>query len=134
MTTTGYLVRHGRMPWAQARTLFDDTVGTWADLDGLHAAEPPPDDAPLTTHLWAWADDICWRLRFDGNETLVAALHLDAIDGDIVPVRVRDGFPWGRNDAQAGSLSDAAYALKFELLEVTGAAPVTFVRRKSTSP
>ncbi|MEU5524513.1 hypothetical protein ABZ759_28610 [Streptomyces sp. NPDC047860] len=129
------LERHGRMPWPQARTLLAGTTCAWADLDGFHilpATKLPDDRPPLATHLWAWSEDRCLRLRLDGAQALVAALHLQGAsqetDESAVRVYVRSGVPWPSGHDRVGPLPDAAETLTFELLELAGPAPATFVR------
>lgn len=129
--TAARLHRHGRMPWPEARTLLAQTVCAWSDLDGFHiaAADELPQDVLQTTHLWAWDTHRCVRLRIDCHHALVAALHLGGSgDGQPVTAHIRRGTPWGPDDKQAGPLSEAAHALTFELVELPGSTPVTFVR------
>jgi hypothetical protein len=129
--TPARLYRHGRMPWDEARTLLADTTCAWADLDGFHVApaDTLPPDVPQTTHLWAWKARHCFRLRIDGRDALVAALHLDGGgDGEPVTAHARPGTPWTPENKQAGPLPQAAHTLAFGLLELTGPTPVTFVR------
>ncbi|AKH81446.1 hypothetical protein AA958_03730 [Streptomyces sp. CNQ-509] len=125
------LERRGRLPWPDARALLAGTTCAWADLDGFHVAPAAdlPGPAPLATHLWAWDDGgaRCSRLRFDGAQALVAVLHVGDTDGGL-QVRVRPGRPWDEHDHRVGPLRPEAYGLDFELLELTGPTPATFVR------
>lgn len=128
--TPARLERHGRLPWSDARNLLAGTTCAWADLDGFHIAPAAdlPETVPPATHVWAWGDGApCFRLRVDGADALVAALHVGD-DGGGLRVRVRPGRPWNENDHQVGPLRPEAYQLDFDLLEVAGATPVTFVR------
>ncbi|MER5493451.1 hypothetical protein ACWD6I_05220 [Streptomyces sp. NPDC002454] len=124
------LQRIGRLPWPQARTRLAGSTCAWADLDGFHLApaDALPVDPPCTTHLWAWRADLSFRLRIDGPRALVAALRCGPGEGDPVQVRIRSGTPWSRRDRQVGPLPPEAHALAFELLELSGPAPATFVR------
>ncbi|WP_411574815.1 hypothetical protein [Streptomyces fradiae] len=129
--TPARLHRHGRMPWPEVRALLAETVCAWSDLDGFHVAPADhlPQDVPQTTHLWAWDTQRFLRIRIDGRDALVAALHPgESGEGEPVTAYVRHGTPWGPDDKQAGPLPDAAHTLTFELLELPGPAPATFVR------
>ncbi|MCX5400802.1 hypothetical protein [Streptomyces sp. NBC_00102] len=138
------LERHGRLDWARARALLDGTVCAWADLGGFHLAPAAqlPEETPDSTHLWAWDADRCLRVRFDGPWALTASLRTDdrtggAPDGatgrpEDVGVLVRPGTAWSPDEKHAGPLAAGAYALRFELLELTGPSPVTFVRALPT--
>ncbi|MEU6026954.1 hypothetical protein ABZ825_08025 [Streptomyces tauricus] len=127
---TARLERVGRLEWPEARSVLAGTTCAWADLDGFHvaAAERLPHQAPLSTHLWAWGRARCLRLRIDGAQALVAALHPGQDDGEQVRVHIRPGTPWAPDDQQAGPLPAEAHALTFELLELPGPTPATFVR------
>jgi hypothetical protein len=128
------LERLGRMPWPEARTLLAGTTCTWADLHGFHIepADRLPAEVPQSTHLWAWADDRCVRVRVDGTDALVAVLRPDGRPGTAVSIRTRPGLPWGADDKQVGPLPPGAHSLRFELLELLGPSPATFVR--ATAP
>ncbi|WP_416976976.1 hypothetical protein [Streptomyces sp. T028] len=145
------LHRIGRLDWTQARSLLTATPNTtcaWADLDGFHIADADhlPADPPHATHLWAWNEDRCLRLRIDGSHALTAALqplhpghHHDSADsaggqGELVHVRLRPGTPWAAHDQQAGPLPAEAHTLTFELLELPGPTPATFVRATARRP
>ncbi|GAA3916514.1 hypothetical protein GCM10023084_79620 [Streptomyces lacrimifluminis] len=131
---TARLERIGRLEWPQARSVLAGTTCAWADLDGFHvaAAEQLPQHTPLSTHLWAWDQGRCLRLRIDGAHALVAALRPGQDDGEQVRVHIRPGTPWAPDDQQAGPLPTEAHALTFELLELPGPTPATFVR--ATTP
>lgn len=124
------LDRVGRLAWADARPLLAGTTCAWADLDGFHVtgAERLPDEPPYATHLWAWDDTHCLRLRLDGGRALTAALHPGQDGGEQVNAHVRPGTPWDAADKQVGPLRPEVHALAFELLELTGPSPATFVR------
>ncbi|KUJ38381.1 hypothetical protein ADL25_24480 [Streptomyces sp. NRRL F-5122] len=130
-TAPARLHRHGRMPWPEARALLAGTLCAWSDLDGFFVApaDELPQDVPQATHLWAWDMQRCVRVRVDGREAMVAALHPgESSDGELVTAHIRHGTPWGPDDKQAGPLPEAAHALSFELLELPGPTPATFVR------
>lgn len=124
------LDRIGRLAWAEARSLLAGTTCAWADLDGFHitGAHELPEEPLHATHLWAWDQDHCLRLRIDGPQALTAALHPGQDGGEQVYARVRPGTPWAPDDKQVGPLPPDAHALAFELLELPGPAPATFVR------
>ncbi|MFJ4010342.1 hypothetical protein [Streptomyces sp. NPDC090026] len=133
-TSPARLDRLGRLDWDEARSLLTGTTCAWADLDGFHitAADQLPPEPLLSTHLWAWDHHRCLRLRIDGQHTLTAALHPGQDGGEQVRVHIRPGTPWATDDKQAGPLQPEAHALAFELLELPGPAPATFVR--ATAP
>ncbi|WP_369360194.1 hypothetical protein [Streptomyces sp. cg2] len=124
------LERLGRLGWAQARSLLTGTTCAWADLEGFHVAgaDRLPEKPPQSTHVWAWDSSRCLRLRIDGSQALTAALYPGQDGEEQVRVHVRPGFPWARDDKQVGPLPTEAHALAFELLELPGPTPATFVR------
>ncbi|MEW1657943.1 hypothetical protein [Streptomyces sp. NPDC093707] len=128
------LDRLGRLDWAHARSLLTGTTCAWADLEGFHVADAErlPEEPPQCTHVWAWDGTRCLRLRIDGSQALTAALHPGQDGEEQVRVHVRPGFPWARDDKQVGPLPAEAHALAFELLELPGATPATFVRGTAT--
>jgi hypothetical protein len=130
MTT---LAGHGRIRWDRARTLLAGATCAWADLDGSHLG-PAPEDAPVgASHLWAWTDEWCARLRFDDDAVYAGFLHFtdDAAAGETVEVTARTGMRlWAPGDLQAGPIPPDADTWDWELLEVTGAQPITFVRAR----
>ncbi|WP_406260404.1 hypothetical protein OIA45_19640 [Streptomyces chartreusis] len=127
---TARMDRIGRLDWTEARSLLTGTTCAWADLDGFHVAgsDQLPTEPPHSTHLWAWDQDRCLRLRIDGSQALIASLLPGHDGGEQVRVYVRPGTPWAVDDKQAGPLQPEAHALAFELLELSGPAPATFVR------
>lgn len=124
------LERLGRLDWPEARALLAGTTCAWVDLDGFHLAPAAalPQDAPHATHLWAWDTTYCLRLRIDGSRALAAALRPGQDGGEQVHAHIRPGTPWAKHDKQAGPLPAEAHALTFELLELPGPTPATFVR------
>ncbi|MCX5054663.1 MULTISPECIES: hypothetical protein [unclassified Streptomyces] len=128
------LERAGRLAWAEARTLLTGTTCAWADLDGFHIAPADrlPEQPLHATHLWAWDARRCLRLRIDGPHALTALLTPGQDGGEQVRIHIRPGTPWAKDDQQAGPLPAEAHALNFELLELPGPTPATFVR--ATAP
>ena len=128
------LERIGRLGWAEARSLLTRTTCAWADLDGFHIAEADrlPELSPHATHLWAWDSGRCLRLRIDGSQALTALLQPGQDGGEQVLVHVRPGTPWAAGDQQVGPLPAEAHTLSFELIELPGPTPATFVR--ATAP
>ncbi|MER5182586.1 hypothetical protein ABT009_30255 [Streptomyces sp. NPDC002896] len=149
-TEAARLYGHGRLVWTQASALLEGCQCTWTDLDGIHVADAPPDVLPVgATHLWGWAVDRCVRVRFDGEAAYVAVLRTSEADGgargdseqearpdgssgpgiaEVVMPVVRRPVTWSPDYRQAGPLPEAVLRRRWELLEVPGAAPVTFVR------
>ncbi|GAA0543957.1 hypothetical protein [Actinomadura livida] len=122
---------HGRVSWERARDLLSGTECAWTDLDGAHIAAPPADIPLGAGHLWAWDPDRCLRLRFDDDAVYVGELT-ETGAGETVTVTVRTGIRlWGPGDLQAGPLPDEARVGHWDLLEVTGSRPATFVRRRT---
>ncbi|MCX4429656.1 hypothetical protein [Streptomyces mirabilis] len=128
------LERIGRLGWVEARALLTGTTCAWADLDGFHvaAADRVPEHPLHATHLWAWDLRRCLRMRIDGPHALTALLMPGQDGGEQVLVHARPGTPWAKGDQQAGPLPAEAHALSFELIELPGPAPATFVR--ATAP
>lgn len=132
---------YGRLDWQQVRTLLDGAACAWADLAGFHL-DTVPSQAPPTSHLWAWwPDGTCARLRLDDSQAYAATLHPQPVDStpitptatETVNVHVRHATPlWGTSDPQAGPIPPELREYTWDLLEIPGAHPVTFVR--ATAP
>jgi hypothetical protein len=135
--THAELTGYGWQAWPAARQLVGSAECCWSDLDGWHVA-PLPDDPPLATHVWGWDRDVLWRLRVDGDRAVVAALRpVQAVAGQPVDepaiserVRVRStrSRGWPAADQQVRARGSQPSGLEWELAEVTGPRPVTFVR------
>lgn len=119
------LAGFGRLSWKQARHHLDGSTCTWQDLDGLHTG-PPPEQAPLATHLWGWTSQCYFRARIDGNDVYLAQLTPAGI-GEHVDVTRHAAVMRPPEDTQAPALS-------LELLEIPGPAPVTFLRPATVHP
>ncbi|WP_030106490.1 hypothetical protein [Actinoalloteichus caeruleus] len=126
---TGLLDGRGRLPWAQARELLTEHVCLWIDLDGIHLGKAPA-APPIATHLWARHHDGSRyaRLRFDDDHAYVGLLDVreNVADGGAgEPVAVQ------RRPARLRSPRHARHALldtlTVDFLEISGAAPVTFL-------
>ena len=134
-TQRAHLVGYGRLDWATAHATIGQVDSCWADLDGWHIA-PLPVTAPHTTHLWGWRDDVCWRLRVDGDEAVVAALHLgqpssapsNAPVAEQVLARISAATPWPRDDRQVSLRGDSPDRWSWQIVELPGPAPISFVR------
>lgn len=138
------LYGYGRLDWDQARAVLDGATCIWADLGGLHLA-PAPDAAPPTSHLWAWwPGGDCARLRIDETQAYTAVLraagtpplaaHPRPVADEPVSPLLRAGAPlWGTADPQAGPVPAALREHTWDLLEIPGPRPITFVRA-STPP
>lgn len=130
---------YGPLPWDAAAELLTGAQCAWADLAGLHLA-PAPAQAPLATHLWAWwPDGRCARLRLDEHHHYTAVLHphgqptaepaIAPLATENVQVLLRHDAPlWGEHDTQAGPLPLQLREHTWDLLEIPGPAPVTFIR------
>lgn len=126
----------GRMTWVQATTgTLAGTTCLWQDLDGLHV-QPPPDQPPPTSILWAWDDTRSLRVRLDGATALVAVRSRDHDAGggeQAVPL------PWSAEDRRVFQAAPAGEGTRQQLLARrwtqilddgldTGAGPITFLR------
>jgi hypothetical protein len=130
--TEARLVARGRLPWEQALPHLTDTTCLWADIDGLHSG-PPPAQAPIATHLWAWDEDRLLRVRVDGADCILAELHLDpAAAGDPVRIAIRQVPTWPLGEGRV-SVADQWRARSATLYEVLGLMPLTFARLAPTS-
>lgn len=130
---------YGPLPWKQAAALLTSAQCVWTDLAGLHL-DSVPTHAPLATHLWAWwPDGRCARLRLDQDRHYTAILHPDGnpsgepaispFASETVQVLLRHDAPlWGEHDTQAGPLPAPLRDHIWDLLEIPGPAPVTFIR------
>lgn len=137
--STARLYGYGRLDWDQARTVLDHATCAWADLDGLHLA-PAPDAVPPTTHLWAWwPDGDCARLRIDETQAYTAVLRVTGgppptqaprpvADEPVSPLLRADAPLWAIADPQAGPLPAELREHTWDLLEIPGPRPITFVR------
>lgn len=118
----------GLLPWSEVRSHLGEATCTWQDLEGLHLAAAP-DAAPISTHLWGWSSNRCFRARIDGEHAYLAALTQDG-SGTHVNVIIRPSLLRNAEYFTAeGDIPD------LELLETTGRAPATFLRpaRNQTS-
>lgn len=115
------LISHGTMTWAQARNVLDGADCTWTDLDGMHFA-PAPGTIPVTTHLWAWRADRCFRARVDEYDIYLAELRLT----DDGPVRVyrREALLRPETRAAAPHLANRE---SIDVLELPGQHPIMFL-------
>jgi hypothetical protein len=124
---TAWLIAHGRRPWTEIYSLLTGCTCAWADLDGFHAG-PPPDEAPLATHLWAWSPDRLLRIRVDGSDGITAELHLtDPGQGEPVQVTERDTNAWPPREGRV-SVEDKWRGRAICIYEVAGLMPLEFVR------
>jgi hypothetical protein len=125
-----HLSAHGRIGWAQAASLLTETECAWTDMTGAHCGAPPTALPVGASHLWAWNSTRCVRLRFD-DDAVYAGELTETGEGEPVTVTLRTGIQlWKPGDMQAGPLPESARSGTWDLLEVTGARPVTFIRRR----
>lgn len=128
------LLGHGRIPWQTARDILSGSTCAWADLGGFHTGTPPT-AVPLASHLWAWwPDGRCARARIDDDSAYLAILHSTGTTAPPAPhttrvtVRRHHDVPvWQIHDTEAGPLPPETRAWTYDLLEVTGESPITFV-------
>ncbi|MQS09973.1 hypothetical protein [Streptomyces alkaliphilus] len=127
---------YARLPWDEARALLDGCECTWADLDGIHLTDAPPERLPVgATHLWGWSAARYVRVRFDLDTVHLAVLTTESPTGEpplneLTPApRWREAIIWGDGDHQVGPLPDAVRRT-WELGEIPGEAPITFVRAR----
>lgn len=136
---------YGRIDWATARTLLDGCSCTWTDFDGIHLTNTPPEHAPVAaTHLWGWSAERLVRLRFDSgadpanatspataavyaavldNRPDPAAVLTETVNTTVHPVVLRPAA-----DHRSGALPTAVQGRTWQLTEVPGESPVTFLR------
>lgn len=125
---TWTLVEHGRLPWDAVVILLAGTTCAWTDIDGPRLAAAPAASPVGATHLWAWNDDRCLRLRVDDGFAYAAELSRHGT-GEPVSVAIHPGLRvWGPNVPQAGPIPAEAHGLRWELYDVGGSAPISFVR------
>lgn len=120
-------VELGAMPWTEARERLAGRTCAWLDFDGFRVGEPPA-EAPITTCLWGWSDGWYLRARLDEDRAYLGALRPGTPNGpgeEAVTVALRK--PVLR-------VTEATAGLEFDLLEVPGARPVTFVRPAAPTP
>ena len=130
------LLGFGHQSWTALQELLGPAVGWWADLDGWHHGALPA-TTPLSSHLWAWHGQECWRLRIDGSAAVVARLappdtpppaSADAQLTEHVTVRRGEARSWPADDQQVHPRKDPLPLWTWELFEVVGPGPITFVR------
>lgn len=127
---------YGRVPWAALTQALRGATAAWADYDGFHIGEAPV-AAPPYTHVWAWADDWLLRARIDGEQAIVATLHLTGR----APVDIDPGAPaspvkvtrylsrtWPSDEQRVGPLAEEVTGRLVELYQLDGTHPITFVR------
>jgi hypothetical protein len=124
---TAWLIGHGRRPWEQIRALLSGCTCLWADLDGLHADEPPA-DPPLATHLWAWDTSRLLRVRIDGADGVTGELHLtDPGCGEPVMVTEREASSWPSVEGRV-SAAPQWRDRPIRIYQVSGIMPLEFPR------
>lgn len=135
--TTHHLHGYARLPWEKARALLDGCACTWTDLDRIHLTDAPPDRLPVgATHLWGWSATRYVRLRFDIGSAYVAVLTTEPptakpdLTDSVPPPQWRRAIIWAEDDLQAGPLPDTVLGRTWELGEIPGEAPITFVRAR----
>ncbi|MGW2320090.1 hypothetical protein [Streptomyces sp. NPDC001680] len=128
---------YGRLPWHAARRLLHGCACTWTDFDGVQLTNTPPEQRPLAaTHLWGWTTDRpgrLVRLRFDTDAVYAAVLGTAPADPqpiltEQVTATERPAELRPANDQRAGALPPAVQDQQWELTEIPGEHPVTFVR------
>lgn len=135
---------YGRVDWPTARRLLAGCACTWSDLDGVRLADEPPAEMPVgATHLWGWSAERLFRLRFDTGPDLGAGAGVYVavlgrpVDGVASSQRVPMGNVTHRrqtvrlrpeDDARSGELPVDVRERDWEVYEVPGVAPVTFLR------
>lgn len=135
---------YGRVDWDTARALLDGCACAWTDIDGVHLRDTPPRHLPTgASHLWGWSADRLARVRFDtgtcveAGTVYVATLTLSG-HGAAPGARLSERVTYERratilrpaDDERAGPLPPEFYEYAWELFEVPGEAPITFVRAK----
>lgn len=126
MNVHAELISHGTMTWAHARDFLGDAECTWTDLDGMHFA-PAPETVPVTTHLWGWRGDRCFRARVDEHDVYLAELRL-ADNGSIRAYR-REAHLRPETRAAAPHLVNRE---TIDVIELPGQQPITFLRLSSS--
>lgn len=123
-----------RAAWLHVRSsLPAQHTWFWCDLDvdGAHVVAAPPEDPPLATHLWGWAQDSWVRLRIDEGEAFGARLARGslAIGARAVPEpTVLSARGWHPDDWRV-QLVDRLRGGSIRLFQVGGTEPLTFVER-----
>lgn len=113
-------VPHTPMTWPEALHILAGADCTWTDLDGFHVG-PPPDDVPITTHLWAWHTTRCFRARIDEHDVYLAELALT--EHGTTRVHLRQALL--RPETNTTALGETT---TIEVLELPGQHPITFLR------
>jgi hypothetical protein len=129
MTEEWFLGSVSRCQWTVARQELTADWWYWADLSGAHLESTPPEESPLTTHLWGWGRDRWIRLRVDGDEVLGAELSLDVpVAGGGTPASVRRVLTrsWAEGETRV-NVASVLRSRDMLLLEVTAPVPLTFM-------
>lgn len=125
--STGWLVAHGRRPWAEVNSLLTDCVCAWADLDGFHT-ESAPATPPLATHLWAWNQDRLLRVRIDGQDGIAAELRLsESGQGEPVTITERKAVSWPSGEGRVSAAQEWRDR-PLRIYHVQGLMPLEFTR------
>jgi hypothetical protein len=125
-----HLTGTGWTTWEHAAAHLHGCATLWTDINGLHHGDPPDRQPIGATHLWAWRPGTRLRLRFDGHEIALAALHDEPGPGTIpVPTRQHPGQPWGNYERAA------RWPHPLTLITVDTPLPLTFIHSiDPTSP
>lgn len=133
LTTTAWLVTHGRQPWTQVRALLTGCTCAWADLDGFHH-DAPPAEPPVATHLWAWGTGKLLRVRIDGSDGITAELRLtDTGQGEPVSVTERAATSWPSSEGRV-SAGQQWRNRALHVYQVAGLMPLEFTRLEEDDP
>jgi hypothetical protein len=129
MTEEWFLRSVSRSQWTVARQELTAGWWYWADLSGAHLESTPPEESPISTHMWGWGDDRWIRLRVDGDTVLGAELSLGApvTDGSTrASVRRVLTRSWAEGETRV-NVAAALRSRAMLLLEVTAPVPLTFM-------
>jgi hypothetical protein len=139
---TALLVGYGALPWTTLSAGLAGIPAAWADYGGFHLAAAP-DEPPPYTHLWAWTPDWLLRARIDGATAITGALLLTPGSSPLGRAPV-DTWPvtyqrltsrtWTRADSRVSALPDAIADQPFDLYQIPGERPVTFIARPDPTP
>lgn len=131
MTQSARLLARNPIGWNDVVVLLDGATCAWADIDGWHCGTCPSEEPAGGVHLWAWKSDWCGVVRLGGHRPVFSELLLAGKgegEGELVELSVLRGLSWADNDKGVRIPPETG---DFEMLGVTGPAPLWFVRPAS---
>jgi hypothetical protein len=131
---TADLIGYGRLTWDQLLATVGSAQAAWADYEGFHINQAPPEPPPYT-HLWAWTSQWLIRARIDGDTAVTAALVLTAPPQAAPAAKLHQQVSyqraqtetWRQGEQRVGPLESGIAGRPVVLYLIAGTRPITFV-------